>query len=521
MQKTHKLSTLFTQLMLWLLLAALLLSGCGYNGKPEDESSKNDESAASSQESENEESETEESREDEPRPKLKELSMTVYYDRNTNPLTNGNLTTVQALNILFMPLIDVDNNGEPHPSIARFWNVDGRTLTLTLDGTIKFHDGEPVTADDVIYSIRTISQCQESLYRYCLRGITKYEARENQVIITYSDEVECRPDKLFFPIIPEHYYSKYTAYGKRPIGSGPYMVDTFREFQAMVLVPNPDYYGDIAKIEKITVALSRAEDAPQTAFDSGRDNLLFSDQVAWGIIGNRVDRTLFPYDSDEAIQLVFNLSSSFFKNVKERKAFAAAVDCEGLLNKVYWGYGTVTEGIIGPTLAGSRIISQQGYVPAKQQKIAVPGAPSGETVRILVDSSDEMLYSVAQMMKFQLEADGVSVSFTKKDGKTQWDVALVRRSLNTSTLIGYFTSTGKDNLGGFSDAELDSVLRAYLKTQDIGHAAALESVIAANMPVYTLFFLKKAVVGGRGLTGELRSTSFNRYRGIEYLEFAE
>ena len=171
----------------WILLCvALLLALAGCDKQPEEE--KEQENTQQLQQEQIETTEQAEQTQAEPAQQapIQEVPIqeggTLYLSmRNTttlNPLLNQDESVDTILKLIYMPLIRLDKNHKPAPSIAQSWSFDegGTVLTLNLRNDIYWQNGTNLTADDVIYSFNTLQRSADTnaVYKSCMNYIRSY-----------------------------------------------------------------------------------------------------------------------------------------------------------------------------------------------------------------------------------------------------------------------------------------------------------------------------------------------------------
>jgi microcin C transport system substrate-binding protein len=127
---------------------------------------------------------------------------------------------------------------------------DRSWVIYTLRDGARFSDGEPVTADDVVFTIETLKENGRPAFRFTLDDVAGAEAlSEREVRVTFNEDAQTR-DLIsqvgLIPIIPEHYYesvdfTKSTL--EPPVGSGAYVVDRVDAGRSVTYCRNPDYWG--------------------------------------------------------------------------------------------------------------------------------------------------------------------------------------------------------------------------------------------------------------------------------------
>jgi len=168
-------------------------------------------------------------------------------------------------------LLKRDSNANLINDLATDYTVssDGLKWTVKIRDDVKFHDGEPLTAEDIAFTFNTAANASGSIDLSML---------ENAVAVDdYTVEFELNdPQSTFINklvalgIVPEHAYSE--TYGQNPIGSGPYRFVQWDKGQQAIFEANPDYYGQEPYFKKLTM-LFMGSDAAFAAAKSGQVDL--------------------------------------------------------------------------------------------------------------------------------------------------------------------------------------------------------------------------------------------------------
>lgn len=278
--------------------------------------------------------------------------------------TEGLVGMPKLINPLFAPLNDVDRDLvslvfsglfrpneqlEPVPDLAEryLWSEDGKTLEITLRKDVRFHDGAPLTADDVVFTYQSI---KNPVIRSPLAG----QFRDIQIVRVDEWTVQFQlpaPDPSFLTllsvgILPMHIWEEIPAQNAhladanlKPIGSGPYQVSTFtRDNRGQILHYNlkrfPSYYGIKPLIEDVRIRFFADRPQAETALRNGQiDGVAFLPWAeAESLTGEQ--NNLHRIELPQVTVAFFNTKNAVLKDVRLREALAMAVDTTELATLV-------------------------------------------------------------------------------------------------------------------------------------------------------------------------------------------
>ena len=226
-------------------------------------------------------------------------------------------------------------------------SADGLTWTVKLREDAKFSDGQPLTAEDVVYTFDTAAKSGSVLDLNIMKtveGIDPYTVKFtlNQSQSTFVNLL------LTLGIVPKHAHGQ--DYAENPIGSGPFKLVQWDKGQQLIVEVNPAYYGSAPAFKKLTF-LFLGEDAAFAAAKAGTADMAyvppaFGNQEVPGmrlITLNSVDNRgmMFPVvkagsKTNEGVPIGNDVTA----DVSIRKAINMAIDRLGLVNGVLEGFGT-------------------------------------------------------------------------------------------------------------------------------------------------------------------------------------
>jgi ABC-type transport system substrate-binding protein len=240
--------------------------------------------------------------------------------------------------------------------LASGWSFDQPTLTytFTLRPALRFSNGSPITAADIIYSIRREQSGPE--YAPMLAAISQISSKvPNQLKIKlghYSNLV--LPALSFAFVVPKNLMGeKPTVFFKKPISSGEFELSSWEPGNQMVLKPNPDYWDAQAIYpSSITFRIITDENARLNALQAGDVNLdeYVPDEQASALPS---DQLLQSKPRSTLVMLVTNNGRAPFTNQADRQAAALAINRPLILKTIWDSDGAPMQGLVPPGLPES------------------------------------------------------------------------------------------------------------------------------------------------------------------------
>jgi peptide/nickel transport system substrate-binding protein len=192
---------------------------------------------------------------------------------------NGVLAESYTLyGLMYDTPIEITKDGEYVPELAESWEVsdDGLTWTMTIRDDATFHDGEPVTAEDVAFSIQLYKDTEDFpfLPSYAAYFETIEAPDERTVVLTTAEPLgNFEANIVFMYVLPEHIWGEVedpVAFENEDmIGSGPFQLAEYSQGEFVELESNTEYWGTAASVDGVIFQTIENPDARVTALTTG------------------------------------------------------------------------------------------------------------------------------------------------------------------------------------------------------------------------------------------------------------
>ena len=303
---------------------------------------------------------TEETDEDEPTPTeessgaagggIINVSSTAGDSGILNPILVGSETWTDYL--LFSRLVFFDDEGGLQPDLAESWSFSDDNLELTMNlATGNWHDGEPFTADDVIFTFDTIAaEDTDTSLRGRLQVSGEFigweKVDDSTILITVPEPFAPLIFSLsLVPIIPMHILDgqdvNTSDFNLNPVGTGPYVFSSWERDQFIQCVRNEDWFRGEVLGEGFTIFFTEDTNANIIALESGDLDMIFTPPEAQERFQENENFTLHNYVYFTSITLAFNHNHPALAEQAFRKAIEVGIDKVSWTESVTRGRGIV------------------------------------------------------------------------------------------------------------------------------------------------------------------------------------
>jgi peptide/nickel transport system substrate-binding protein len=468
----------------------------------------------------------------------------LIYHLGAEPATLNPITATDAYEGIvnsgnvYETLLKRDNDTlELEPLLAESWTIsdDKLTYTFKIKKGVKWQDGVPFTADDIVFSYKTIMDPkvdapQLRSYYQEIKDVRALD--EHTVQFTYA-----RPYFLALefcggiPIVPKHIFEKgdfnTNPAGRSPIGTGPYRFVKWTTGSEIVLEKNDDYWGEKPHLKKVIFRIITDPSVALQVLKRQELDVASLTPIQWERQTSSPDFEKhfdkFSYYAPNYSYIGWNSAKPYFSDKRVRTAMTYLVNRELILDKIMFNLGAV---VTNPFYINSpeydKDIKPIPYDPEEAKKLLDEAGwidHDGDGIRdkdgvkfsfeFLIPNESETGEKIATILKEELDKVGIQMEIRK----TEWAVFTMRlneRKFDAVTLAWsmgvesdpyqIWSSTQIDkgsNFVGFKNAEADKLIEKARQEFDRKKRIALyrkfSEIVHEEQP-YTFLFCRKATV---------------------------
>jgi peptide/nickel transport system substrate-binding protein len=473
-------------------------------------------------------------------PSVQSLKVGISKDENgLNPYTYvTGYPGLDLVNLLYDNLFHLDKDNKPEPWLVKEYQIsdDGLTYEFTLHDNVKWHDGKPLTSEDVKFTIDYFNEHPKSRFTNPLKSITSTTVKDETnltLVLSKADPNFMLQPLADLPILPKHIWSTVTNPDDETnaLGSGPYMMVEHKSGQFYTMKANPDYFkgeppiGELIFpiIEDTTAmfnALQAGEiDAISTSIPPELVNQFESNPNLKVARGPGYSTTLFQINAEK-----YPMTEASF-----RQAIDFAIDKQNLVDTILLGFAEVgSPGFIHPSSSyynselnpvfdpekAKRILDEAGFLDTDGDGFREDQEGKKIDLTTLVYSSSPIRIRTAELVSEALNLVGIKNTVKAMDATTvdslmwpDFDVSKGRdfdlgvwswsntMQLFPDRMVELFHSDpaiGSVNIGGYKNAEFDQLgeklKNTYDETERTNLIKEMQAFVAEDAPIVPLYY---------------------------------
>jgi peptide/nickel transport system substrate-binding protein len=400
-------------------------------------------------------------------------------DASLDPLSPNRFYEVNQL--LYSRLIRVQSDGTLEPELATDWtaSTDAITWTFNLRSDVTFHDGNPLSAADVVYTLQhALDPELNSPLLGVLGIIDTVEAQdEDTVTITLSQPFADFPTLLSdyrVRILPEGAAQSEESLG---VGTGPFILESLDSVGMTTLVANENYWEGSPGVSRIELNYIPGSDAQIQAMLGGQIDMLQASSQTAALFSDATRFAVVSAPTGNITLLVMRTDTPPFDDVRVRRALRMVADRQEIIDLALGeGYGTVS--CDTPVWPGDQY-HYEGQCPqdieGARALLAEAGYADGITLDLFTTDGFPGQYAVSEVYQQQAAEAGITINLVERPADTFWnDVWMVEPFVVTGwgqkpadqILNEVFRSNGVYNETFWNNAEFDALMDQARQTLD-------------------------------------------------------
>lgn len=368
---------------------------------------------------------------------------TTQVPRHFNGAVQSGVATAMPSTQIFASPLRYDDNWNPQPYLAKSWEVapDGLSITLHLVTDAVFHDGKPVTSEDVAFSVMAIKANHP--FQTMLAAVQKVDTPDPYTAVIRLSHPQ--PSLLLamspplMPILPKHVYGdgqdlRTHPANLKPVGSGPFKLTEYKQGDYIILEKFDKFFiPGRPKLNKIVYKIVSDPNAAIIGLERGDINIL---PFVSGIRDiERLEKAANIFITDKGFAgigplnwLAFNTKKKPLDDARVRQAIAYAANRDAIIKALMSGKAAPATGPIAPDSPFYEPkVESYKYDLAKAQKLldeaGLPKKADGTRFSLTIDyipGTDEQQRNVAEFLRSQLKRAGIAVEVRAASDFPTW-----------------------------------------------------------------------------------------------------
>ncbi len=292
-----------------------------------------------------------------------------------NPLFASSDAEISATKLLFSSLLVYDNAGHLQGDAAQNYTIsdNGKVYTVNLRPNLKWHDGHPVTAEDVVFTVQTMQDPLVSARQFSSwQGIKVIANGKQQIAFTLPTSYAPFASAMTFPILPKHILGKIPPeqlqennFDNHPVGSGPFKfldiqtIDAGKDKKVLETARYQDYWAGPSKLARFSLYAYGSRD------DLAKAVQLREINAASGVRVDAKGLSSADIALNNGVFAIFKTDSGILKDKIIRKALVQSIDRQELRKQL-----GVSKALEGPIINSQTPLANKVLQPAYDTKVA-------------------------------------------------------------------------------------------------------------------------------------------------------
>jgi peptide/nickel transport system substrate-binding protein len=454
------------------------------------------------------------------------------------PSLTSDQSSAEVGGLIYDGLVKDDKDLNLAPAMAQSWSYsrDCLDLTFKLRRDVKWHDGHPFTADDVVFTYQTmINPKTPAPFKEGFLLVKDVQAVDPYTVrVTYAKPYARAVETWGTYMLPKHLLEPFAEAGtlrespqnRLPIGTGPYRFREWKPGEKVVLVANPDYYEGRPYLSRVVYRVIPSQatiflelKARGVDYVSTLTAIQYARQTEYPAFRKAYHK--YRYPASDYTFLGFNLKDSRFADRRVREAFAHAINKQEIIDGVRLGLAREANGPIRPgTWAYTDDVERFAYDPEKAKALLAEagwkdrdgdglvedrtGKPFTLTIR--TNQGNDERKKIAEIIQQRLKDVGIQAdiqliewaAFIKEFVKPRrFEVVVLGLGTGSDPdqfVVWHSSQQGPDQMNrtGYSNPEVDQLLEAgrmsCVQKDRVRYYHRIQEILAHDLPMIFLYY---------------------------------
>jgi peptide/nickel transport system substrate-binding protein len=482
------------------------------------------------------------------------------------PTLTSDQSSYEVGGLIYDGLIKTDKDLNLAPAMAQSWTYsrDCLDLTFRLRRDIKWHDGYPFTAADVVFTYEAmINPKTPAPFKEGFLLVKSVDVPDPYTVRVHYDKPYARAVETWgTSILPKHLLQSFADAGtlrespqnSQPVGTGPYRFQEWKPGEKVVLVSNPDYYEGRPYLSRIVYRVIPSQatiflelKANGVDYVNTLTGIQYARQTEYPAFRKAYHK--FRYPASDYTFLGFNLKDPRFADRRVRQAFAHAINKQELIDGVRLGLAREATGPIRPgTWAYTDKVPRFDYDPEKAKALLAESGwkdrdgdgvvedPTGKpfTLTIRTNQGNDERKKIAEIVQQRLKEVGIQAdiqliewaAFIKEFVKPRrFEVVVLGLGTGIDPdqfVVWHSSQRGPDQMNrtGYDNPEVDRLLEAgrtsCVQSERVRYYHRIQEILAGDLPMIFLYYRDALPVVASRVRGVIPSPSGIMYNFNEW-----
>ncbi len=443
-----------------------------------------------------------------------------------NPLLSNDETLCKALNLVYQNIVSYNEDNTLQLNLIEnyVFNPANKSFDINIKQGMKWDDGQPIDADDFVYSYNTLlSAPANAYYKNVISNVASFtKTGEYSVRAVVKQAQTGNPYFLAFPAIPEHKKNDPTmiddVHLTPVVGNGIYSNISNTVNSEIILKDNMSDNLD-PSIDNVKLKIVNDNESIYYGFEQNISNVLASTVAQWSKYHVSKDVNIDSYSNMQMAVLGFNFGKEINNDINFRNCVYYSIPFEQINNSIYLGYCDTSRSLYPSNhFAYNDKIPKEEFDSIKADQYLKKTAYGGQTLKLITIANDNELQKVCEIIQDNLSIIKVNVQIVPlsledyKKALVSRDYDMYVGNFKMSVLPDFSRLVGLNNYSGYNNEALvtyQNGLNASVSYEEYKNIAlVVQNIVSTEKPVIPIVHNHDAIFSNAEFT-TVKPTSYN------------